>query len=151
MKLREHPNSAPIETFTASDLDAYGPHRYHLVEFLADQFWKRWSSEHMHQLTTSQKWQFPTRSFCKGDVVLVRNPLAPRNYWETGVITEIISSTDKHIRNVKVLLPPRTKNVSHTIATKGIHDLVLLTSSVDLALYRSGVHPSLCGESLVQH
>ena len=52
----------------------------------------------------------------------------------------------KDWKNEKSSTHPGTENVSHTIATKGIHDVVLLTCSVDLGWYNSGVHPSLCGE-----
>ena len=133
LTLRENPNSAPRDVFTESDLDSYGPRRYRKVQYLADQFWKRWRREHLHQLTCRRKWLNPTRCFSKGDVVLIRNSLASRNNWETGVITEVIPSADKLVRSVKLSWPPRSGEGTHKIATKGIHDLVLLVPATDLA------------------
>ena len=105
---REHPNAAPIEIFSESDLDSYGPRRYRRVQYLADQFWTLWRKEHLHQLTLRRKWQKPTRCFAKGDLVLVRNILNPRNNWETGVVLEVFPITDRLVRSVKVSLPPRS-------------------------------------------
>ena len=77
LTLREHPNHITLDSFTEDDLDAYGPSRYRKIQYLAEQFWIRWRSEHLHQLTLRRKWQTPSRCFVEGDVVLVRNPLAP--------------------------------------------------------------------------
>ena len=86
----KHPHNSPVDTFTEADLDAYGTRRYRKIQYLAEQFWTRWRSEHLHQLTLRRKWQHLVHCFAKGDVVLVRNPLAPHNHWETGVITKVI-------------------------------------------------------------
>ena len=51
LTVREHPHHSPVDTFTEADLDAYGPRRYRKIQYLAEQFWTRWRSEHLHQLT----------------------------------------------------------------------------------------------------
>ena len=84
------PNAALRDTFTASDLDSYGPCRYCRVQYLANQFSIRRRREHLHQLTLQRKWQHPTRSFAVGDV-LVHNALAARHHWETYVSTKSFS------------------------------------------------------------
>ena len=129
LTLREHPHNSPVDTFTEADLDAYGPRRYRKIQYLAEQFWTRWRSEHLNQLTLRRKWQHPVRCFAKGDVVMVRNPLAPRNNWETGVITTVISSPDKLIRSVELSLPSTSGCGNRRTAVRGIHSLVLLAPS----------------------
>ena len=137
LTLREHPNAAVKDSFSESDLDSYGPRRYRRVQYLADQFWIRWRREHLHQLTLRRKWQKPTRCFSKGDVVLVRDPLASRNNWETGVVSKVIPSDDSLVRSVELSLPPRSGADARRTAIRGIHSLVLLASASDSAVDRS--------------
>ena len=137
LTLREHPNATPRVTFSESDLDSYSPRRYRRVQYLADQFWIRWRREHLHQLTLRRKWQYPTRCFTVGDVVLVRDPLAARNNWESGVITKVILSTDNLIRSAEISLPSSSGKGARRTAIRGIHNLVLLASASELTVDRS--------------
>ena len=77
------------------------------------------------------------RCFAKGDVVLVRTPLAPRNHWETGVITKVFFSPDKLIRSVELSLLSTSGCGHRRTAVRGIHSLVLLAPSADSAVSRS--------------
>ena len=113
------------------------PRRYRKIQYLAEQFWIRWRSEHLHQLTLRRKWQNPSRCFVEGNVVLVRNPLASRNHWETGLITRVIPSSDKLVRSVELTLPPTSGSGPHRTAVRGIHSLVLLAPASDSAVNRS--------------
>ena len=140
LTLREHPNSTPLHTFTSSDLDAYGPRRYRKVQYLADQFWKRWRTEHLHQLIR-RKWQHPSRCFAVGDVVLVRNPLVARNIWETGVISKTVPGSDGLVRSVELSLPSTSGNGPRRTGVRGPHCLVLLATAEEVSKDRSDAIP----------
>ena len=137
LTLRDQPCVVPRGAFSESDLHSYGPRRYRRVQHLVDQFWVRWRREHLHQLTLRRKWQRPTRPFMKGDVVLVRDPLAARNHWPTGVILKVIPSTDGRIRSAEISLPSSADKIARRSAIRGIHDLVLLATAEELVRDRS--------------
>ena len=106
------------------------------MQYLADQFWVLWCKQEHHQLTLRRKWQNPTRCFTEGDVVLVRDPLAAGNNWDTGLVTKVIPSTDVLICSVELSLPHRSGEGSRHLAIRGIHSLVLLATTSELAVNR---------------
>jgi hypothetical protein len=51
-------------------LDTYGK-RWRYVQFLVDEFWKRWTLEYLPTLTTRTKWLMQKRNIQVGDIVIV--------------------------------------------------------------------------------
>ena len=70
---KTEPNPSPPETFTTSDILAYGTRRWRRVKVLCDEFFKRCRQEYIHNLTARQKWTLKRRNVKVGDVVLLKN------------------------------------------------------------------------------
>ena len=76
--LRGGPHLFPTQ-FDWSDI--YG-RRWRHVQFLSDQFWKRWVRKCLTTLQLRQKWLRPKRNLQNGDVVLIRNErIGLRDEW----------------------------------------------------------------------
>ena len=60
--------------------------RWHRVQQLLGQFWKRWRKEFLPSL--SQKWFHPRHNLKEGDVVLIVEPNASRGEWPLGRVIE---------------------------------------------------------------
>ncbi len=80
----------PPGTFTAED--NIPKRRWRIVQYLSDQFWKRWTREYLPLLQQRQKWTNVERNIKKGDIVLLMDK-APRNSWAMGRVVQ--ANTDK--------------------------------------------------------
>ena len=71
-----------------------------------DQFWDRWKREYLQELReqhTSESTQSGIRrGIQEGEPVILYDENQPRGLWRLGRVTELISSTDDHIRATKV-------------------------------------------------
>ena len=63
------------DRFVQSDI--YG-RRWRHVQFLFDQFWRRWVREYLPTLQLRQKWLRPQRNLQNGDVILIMDVNTPR-------------------------------------------------------------------------
>ena len=72
-------------------------------QFLADQFWCRWSKEYVPQLVKRSKWNVAHRNLRSGDLVLIVEKEAPRSQWRLGRVIAPIASEDGLIRSAEVL------------------------------------------------
>ena len=115
------------ESYSPEDLLHYGKKRWRRCQYLADQFWVRWKRDYLTSLQERNKWKFPGRNMCEGDVVLVRCP-APRNQWPLGLIAKVHPGIDGLVRRVVIRLKPSERG-SARYAERAIHDLVLLVPS----------------------
>ena len=83
--------------------DVYARRRYRLVQFAADEFWRRWILEYPRTLFPRRKWEERRENIRCGDVVLVVDTTSPRGEWPLGRVVELFP--DKHgvvrIVNVK--------------------------------------------------
>lgn len=84
--------------------DLYSRKRWRRVQFLAEQFWKRWQREYNASQTPRQKWNNASRNFEVGDIVLLRDETIPRNQWPLAKVTQVYPSDDQLIRKVELLL-----------------------------------------------
>lgn len=77
--------------------------RWQLVQRLSEGFWKSWVSDYLHTLQQRPKWRVIHRLARIGQIVLVRNPLAPPSHWELGRITACHPGDDglTHVVTVK--------------------------------------------------
>ena len=68
--------------------DCYARSRWRHVQYLADEFWRRFSKEYLHKITTRQKWHKKKPNLKPDDVVLICDETSPRVQWNLGrVIT----------------------------------------------------------------
>ncbi|XP_078355671.1 uncharacterized protein LOC144640376 [Oculina patagonica] len=82
---------------------AYNPKkRWHRVQQLLGQFWKRWRKEFLPSLNVRKKWFHPKHNLKEGDVVLIVEPNARRGEWPLGRVIEAYPGADGLVRVVKV-------------------------------------------------
>ena len=88
-----------------SKSDCYGRRRWAQAQYLANQFWRRWSREFLPNICHRQKWQHPRRNLTKDSIVLVMDDALPRSKWTMGRILETFP--DKHglVRTVCIKTP----------------------------------------------
>lgn len=94
--LRENPPGL----FERSDL--YIRRRWMQVQYMAELFWKRWTSEYLLVMQERQKWTRPRKSFSPGDVVLIADATAPRGSWMMGQVLSTKSDSKGLVRSVCV-------------------------------------------------
>ena len=63
--------------------------RWKNVQYLADQFWKRWSREYLKTIIARQKWFKKKTNFQKDDVVLLVDNSIPRSQWRLGKVVKL--------------------------------------------------------------
>ena len=94
-------SSLPLGITTHSD--QYSRKRWRQVQYIADEFWKRWSKEYIVNLQTRSKWTSESpKKFEKGNMVLVMSDLRPRNQWLLGRILDCFPGKDGITRVVRV-------------------------------------------------
>ena len=96
--------------------------RWHRIQQLIGNFWKRWRRELLPTLNVRKKWFKPHRNFERGDVVILAEPKANRREWTLGRITQTYPGTDGLVRVAKV-------RVGDTEYLRPVHRLCLLEYS----------------------
>ena len=81
--------------------DSYAIRRWRYVQYLASQFWERWSREYVRTLNERNKWQNPKRNLSVGDIVLVHEN-APRRDWPLGRVVNVYTDNKGFVRSVDV-------------------------------------------------
>lgn len=76
---------------------------------LAAQFWKRWISEYLPEITRRTKWYADTKPIAIDDIVIIVDPNLPRNCWPRGRIVATHIGKDGRIRSATV----RTTNATY--------------------------------------
>ncbi|XP_058454825.1 uncharacterized protein LOC131432514 [Malaya genurostris] len=71
-------------------------------QILANQFWRRWLSDYLPEITRRSKWFDHTRPITTGDVVVIADNKLPRNLWPLGKIIHTHISKDGQIRSATV-------------------------------------------------
>lgn len=92
------------------------------VQVMAEDFWRRWKTEYLHQLQKREKWHEQSRNIKTGDVVLVKDE-TPRNEWPVGVVRRTFESQDGLVRKVELTV---VKDGKPVLCVRPIADLVLL-------------------------
>lgn len=107
------------------EADVYRKH-WKQVQYLADQFWQRWTKEYLSTLQVRQKWwNESSKSLKPDDIVLIVDDRSPRNSWSLGRIIETYPGKDGHVRSAKI----RTQ---HTQLVRPVHKLCLIESVGDI-------------------
>ena len=92
--LKDHPNPPPSDTFKQEDLNSYGMKRWRRVQFIAEQFWKRYRKYYIVSLQNRSKWFKDNPAFSIGDLVLMVEKNTPRNCWPMGRVVSAERSHD---------------------------------------------------------
>ena len=116
-------NSLP-SAFTDRDLLSYGARRWRRVQALADNFWRRWRDNYVHELTRKSKWFDPRRDLSEGDVVLLRDKGTPRCQWRLAVVRRPIPGSDTRVRRVVIAVSDARGRIRET--ERAIVDLIPL-------------------------
>ena len=72
-----------------------------------DGFWKRFKADYVSVLQRRQKWINKSRNIQKGDLVLVIDELAPREYWPLAIVTDVHPGEDGLVRRINVCTSAR--------------------------------------------
>jgi len=76
--------------------------RWQHVQYLSDQFWKRWIKEYLPTLQLRRKWLKSHRNVRVGDTVLVAQESMPRRNWPLGRITATFFGRDGLVRSAEL-------------------------------------------------
>ena len=82
----------PRGTFRKKDI--FSCRRWRQVQYMADQFWRRWSKEYLPLLQQRQKWHYPRRN--------IEDDTSPRNCWPMASVVEAVPGRDGRVRRVKL-------------------------------------------------
>ena len=63
-----------------------------------DDFWKIWRASYLDTLQTRQKWQKSAKAINVDDVVIITDPLLPRDRWKIGRVESVIGRDENHHR-----------------------------------------------------
>ena len=104
--------------------DLYLNKRWKRVQFLANEFWRRWRREYLLNLQQRQKWQKKTRNSKVDDIVILQDDSSPRNEWKLARVVEALPSADGKVRKLKLLVN------STTLTNKNLLDHFTLKKNV---------------------
>ena len=105
------------------EADLYCRRRWRAVQFLANEFWRRWRKEYLLGMQTRSKWTHKKRNFQIGDVILLKDEDVIRNKWPMGIIVGTLPGDDGLVRSVEVRIS------SGTVFKRPVNKLVLLLES----------------------
>lgn len=71
-------------------------------QILANQYWKRWLTDYLPEITRRTKWFQRTKPVEVGDVVVIADPKMPRNCWPKGKVIGTRVSSDGQVRSATV-------------------------------------------------
>ena len=82
--------------------DSYARRRWRQVQYMADQFWGRWTREYLPLLKTRQKWNGSQRNLAVGDVVLIVDDTCCRSMCPIARVMEVMPGQHGGVWQVKV-------------------------------------------------
>jgi len=110
----------PLAEFTVKD--TYRK-RWRHVQYIADQFWKRWINEYLPTLQLRRRWLEVRRNVRVGDIVLVAQENTPRKNWPLGRITAIFQGRDGLVSSAEL-------KTANSYLTRPVNKLCLLEGVV---------------------
>ena len=80
--------------------DFYCHKRWRRVQYLANQFWLRWSMEYIPLLQVHNKWIRPSKNLEVGDIVIFKElgEHVSRRSWPLARVVKTYKSMDRHVR-----------------------------------------------------
>lgn len=114
------------------EIDLYARKRWRRVQYLANEFWRRWKKEYLMDLQSRQKWSTEKPNLSVNDIVVIRDPDATRGQWSLGKVTTILPDADSLVRKVRLQVGNRLldehgkSNKKLSTIERPIHELVKL-------------------------
>ena len=96
--------------------------RWRYVQYLSDQFWRRWLREYIPELQKRNKWLNQQYNVKVGDLALIIDENTPRCLWPLGLVTDVKLGRDNLVRSVTV----KTKSTSFV---RPVSKIVMLEKS----------------------
>ena len=96
---RDNPNLPPG---LFDENDCYARRRWAQIQYLSNQFWRRWLKEFLPNLNNRQKWFQASKNFEVGDIVLLAEDLQQRSKWVLGRIVKTFPDRRGLVRTVQV-------------------------------------------------
>ena len=107
--------------------------RYHLVQSVVEDFWKRWTELYAPALVVQRKWHTASRNLRPGDVVIVADKNTPRGDYRLALVKDVFPGEDGKVRKVTVQYKSyRTGERVHEY--RGARDTVVSSAVQRLAL-----------------
>ncbi len=113
-------SSVPLPPGKFEQRDIYR-RRWKHVQFLADNFWRRWVLEYLPNLQLRQKWLKEKPNLKDGDIVLIIDENMPRRMWPLGRVLKTFQGKDGLVRSVEL-------TTRGTTLTRPVHKLCWLES-----------------------
>ena len=133
------PNNLLLGRATASNPLGWQPYgtsistRYHLVQSVVNDFWKRWTELYVPTLIVQRKWNTASRNLCPGDVVIVADKNTLRGDYQLALVRDVFPGQDGKVRRVTVQYKSyRTGERVHEY--RGAKDIVVSRAVQRLAL-----------------
>ena len=79
--------------------------RWKYVQYLADEFWRRYIKEYLPEMQKRQKWNNRLKNLKIGDLVLIQHENTPRRVWPLGLVVHCNEGRDGLVRSVRVKTP----------------------------------------------
>jgi Family of unknown function (DUF5641) len=83
--------------------------RWKYVQYLMQNFWRRWETEYLPQCQLRGKWIAKTRPLAINDVVIIRGECTPPTKWKLGRVIELHPGKDQVIRVVTLRMANGTE------------------------------------------
>ena len=102
------PNSLLLGRATAVNPLGWQPHglrittRYHLVQAITDEFWRKWTELYAPTLVVYRKWHTAYRNLKPGDIVIVADKNTLRGEYRLAEVKEVFPGSDGKVRQVTV-------------------------------------------------
>ncbi|CAB0036794.1 unnamed protein product [Trichogramma brassicae] len=96
--------------------------RWQLIQHQVQSFWKRWSSQYLHQLQSISKWHHPSHAISIGSLVLITNEALPPCQWPLARVIKLHPGKDGLTRVVDL-------KTAQSILTRPLTKLVVLPVS----------------------
>ena len=119
------PFASSMDCFVFSSRpDLYSIRRWRRIQYLSDQFWRRWQREYCLLQQKHKKWYDVSPNSHVGDIVLISDKSCPRNQCRPlARVTEVYPSKDGLVRKVLLLVSQSGKK---KLPERPIHKLILI-------------------------
>ncbi|XP_075221651.1 uncharacterized protein LOC142324666 [Lycorma delicatula] len=90
---------SPLTSFPDPDFSEIPENRlgrWQLLQKFIQVIWKRWSKDYMQQ---RNKWRFPNRNLCEGNLVLVCDDNTSPLFWKSGIVTHAFMGSDNLVKS----------------------------------------------------
>jgi hypothetical protein len=89
------------------------------IQYLKQQFWRKWSKNYLNQLQQRPKWQQIETNVKCDQIVVIKEDNLPPSSWLLGRVIKVYEGTDSLVRVADI----KTKN---SILTRPIHKLCVI-------------------------